>query len=387
MNRQGVDRWRPSQIDRGPEGQGEPGRRPVEPVHPAQQRDDDDEYRGAGLTNLEYALCAEMMGRVVWAPEVFNCSAPDTGNMEVLERYGTAEQKERWLEPLLAGEIRSAFAMTEPEVASSDATNIQTRIAPRRRRLRHQRPQVVDLGRRRPALQDLSSSWARPSPTRRRHRQQSMILVPRDTPGVKVERLLPVFGYDDAPHGHARGDAGERAGAGGNILLGEGRGFEIAQGRLGPGPHPPLHAHHRRWPSARSRRCAAGSPTRVAFGKPLAEQSVWQRAHRRGAHPTSSMTRLLCLKAAAHDGHRSATRRRAAEIAMIKVAAPSMALRGHRRPSRRTAAAASCRGLRARRRLRAAAHAAHRRRARRGAQPRHRPAGIRPSQQCGGARA
>ena len=170
-----------------------------------------------------------------FAPEVFNCSAPDTGNMEVLVRYGTPEQKKRWLEPLLAGEIRSCFAMTEPDVASSDATNIQARIERRRRRVRPQRAQVVDLGRRRSALRGRHLHGQERSQGATQHKQQSMILIPMDAPGVTIRRMLTVFGYDDAPHGHAEITFEDVRVPASNMLLGEGRGFEIAQGRLGPG--------------------------------------------------------------------------------------------------------------------------------------------------------
>jgi len=276
---------------------------------------------GGELSNLEYAPLCEIMGRVTWAPEVFNCSAPDTGNMETILRYGTEEQKQQWLVPLSRGEIRSCFAMTEPDVASSDATNIQSSI-------RRDGDDYVING---------TKWWSSGAPDPRckvyifmgktnpdnpRHTQQSMILIPRDTPGVTVVRPLNILGYDDAPHGHALTTFENVRVPATNMLLGEGRGFEIAQGRLGPG-----RIHHCMRIVGQAERalelmCKRLS-SRVAFGKPVSEQSVW---HERIAEARIGIetTRLLTLKAAYMmdvAGNKSARN----EIAMIKVLAPTTA--------------------------------------------------------------
>jgi acyl-CoA dehydrogenase len=293
------------------------------PSHDAAPVDDGFAFDGPALSNLQYAFCAEEMGRIMWSSEVFNCSAPDTGNMEVLNRYGTREQKDEWLKPLMDGEIRSAFLMTEPDVASSDATNIKCRIEMRGNEYVINGRKWWSSGAGDPRCK-VAILMGKTDPSADTHKQQSMILVPLDAPGITIKRHLPVFGYDDAPHGHMEIELDDVRVPPSNMLLGEGRGFEIAQGRLGPGR---IHHCMRTIGAAEEALDAMVKRlmSRSAFGKTIAEQGVWEERVA-DARIGIEMTRLLCLKAA-DMMDRAGNKAAQGEIAMIKVAAPIMALK------------------------------------------------------------
>src|SRR5438445_842373 len=285
--------------------------------------DDSFEFEGSALSNLQYAFCAEEMGRMMWSSEVFNCSAPDTGNMEVINRYGTREQKDEWLKPLMDGEIRSAFLMTEPDVASSDATNIKCRVDMRGNEYVINGRKWWSSGAGDPRCK-VAILMGKTDASAETHKQQSMILMPLDAAGVTIKRHLPVFGYDDAPHGHMEIELDDVRVPPSNMLLGEGRGFEIAQGRLGPG-----RIHHC-MPTIGAAEEALEAMvkrlmSRTAFGKTIAEAGVGEERIA-DARINIEMTRLLCLKAA-DMMDRAGNKAAQGEIAMIKVAAPNMALK------------------------------------------------------------